>query len=106
MPSARIQGFFGARGNLVRMQIMQAELVDQGFLHFFVHDEVARHVDPAAFVVHRARQMAIDVDGLAVRAVTGKVGNVVLAIELPDPAQDGIHRAVQHQAGNVPIRNS
>jgi len=87
------------------MKVMQAKLVDQGLFDFLVHDQVAVDLDLAALVGHRARQMPVDIDRLAVDAVAGEVRYVVGPVEFLDPPQDGIQGTVEHQAGNVPVRN-
>jgi hypothetical protein len=46
------QRLFGAGGDLVGMQVVQAELVDQGFLDFLVHDEVAGGASPYSQAPH------------------------------------------------------
>ena len=48
--------------------------------------------------------MPIDVDGLTVLTVTREIGNVVLAIEFLHSAQDRVERPVEHEVGDVPLR--
>ena len=93
----------GAGGDLVGVQVMQAELVDQRLLDLLVQDQKSIGVDLAAAKRHRARHVAVDIDGLAVVAVAGEIGDVVLAVEVLDPAHHRIERAVQHQARHVPL---
>ncbi len=93
----------GARGDLMGVQVVQVELIDQRLLHLLVQDEVAVGVDVAAVIAERRRHVAVDVDDLAVVAVAGEIGDVVLAIEVLDPAHDGIERAVHHQGRDVPF---
>ena len=95
----------GARGDLMGVQVMQVELIDQRLLHLLVQDEIAVGVDVAAVIAERRRHVTVDIDGLAVLAVAGEVGDVVLAIEALDPAHDGIERAVHHQGRDVPFGN-
>ena len=97
-------GLLGARRDLMRMEVMQVELIDQGFLDFLVQDQEAIGVDVPSAVAQRRRHVAVDVDRLAVPAVAGEVGDVVLAIEILDPAHHRIERPVHHQARNVPFR--
>ena len=56
---------------------------------------------PRNFIV--LRHVAVDVDGLAVVAVAGEIRNVVIAVELLDPPHDGVERAIDHQARDVPF---
>ena len=72
-----------ARGDLVGVQIVQAELVDQGFLDLLVQDQKSIGRRLAAAKLHAARHVAVDIDGLAVVAVAGEVGNIVRAVETP-----------------------
>ena len=53
----------------------------------------------------RRRQMTVDVDGLAILAVAREVGDVVPTIQ-GDATENRIERAVEHQAGNVPVRKT
>ena len=41
--------------------------------------------------------MAVDIDGLAVLAVAGEVGDIVLAVEFRHAPDDGVERAVEHE---------
>jgi hypothetical protein len=42
--------------------------------------------------------MPIDVDSLAVAAVSGKIWNVVAPVELSNLANHGVERAIHHEA--------
>src|SRR5262249_23817790 len=97
---------FGARSNLVRMQIMQPELIDQRLFHLFMQDQEAIGIHVATFDLQSARHMAIDVDSLPVDAVTREVRDIVIAIELLDSPHNGVERAVEHQVGNVQLWKS
>ena len=85
------------------VQVMQAELVDQRLLDLLVQNQETIGINFAAAKLHRARHVAVDIDGLAVVAVAGEIGDVVFAIECLDPPHDGIERAIQHQARDVPL---
>ncbi len=98
-------GFLGPSGDLVGMQVVQAELVDQGFFDLLMHDQIAVDLDLAALVRHHARQVPVDIDGLAIDAVAGQVRDVVGPVELLHSSQDGIQGPIQHQARNVPVRD-
>src|SRR5690348_17326725 len=83
---------------------MQAELVDQRLLDFLVHDQESVDFDGVPAIFEMGRQMAVDVDRLAIHAVAREVGDVVAAVELLHAAQDGVECAIQHQAGHEPVR--
>ena len=85
------------------VKVMQPELIDQRLFHLLVKNEKAVGVDRAPLEFERSRHMPVDVDGLAVLAVAGEIGNVVPAIEL-DAAQDRIERPIEHEIGDVPLR--
>ena len=96
-------GLFGARCDLVRVEIAQPEVIHQRFLDRLVQDEKGIGLDPAPAKCERLRHMPIDVDGLATLAVAGEIGNVVLTIELLDLAHHGIERAFHHEARYIPL---
>jgi hypothetical protein len=96
-------GLLGPRRNLMRMQVVQPELIDQGLFHFLVQDEKAVSLDRAPAHFELARHAPVNVDGLTILAVACKIGNVVFAIELLHPAQDRIERSVEHEVGDVPL---
>ena len=96
----------GAGRDLMSVQIVQAELIDQRLLDFFVEDEKAIGLDGAATKFERPRHVPVDIDRLAVEAVAGQIGNVVLAVEFPDPPHDRVQRALHHQARDIPFRQS
>jgi len=91
------RSLLGTGGDLMGMQIVQVELLDQRLLHLFMQDQVTIGIDIAAVITERRRHVTIDIDGLAVLAVAGEVGNVVFAIEYLGSAHDGVERAVHHQ---------
>ncbi len=97
-------GLLGAGRDLVCVQIVQVELIDQGLLDLLVQDEVAVGVHLAPRILKGGGHVAVDVDRLAVPAVAGEIGNVVLAVESLDPAHHRIEGTVEHQARNVPFR--
>ena len=84
------RGFFGTRRDLMSVQIMQPKLVDQGLFHLLMQDQEAIHLDDATPKGESFWQMTIDIDRLAVLAVACEIGDIVFAIELLDPAQDGV----------------
>src|SRR5580704_16584115 len=90
----------------MRMQIMQAELIDERLLDFFMENEEAVGVDGTAAKLEELWHVAVDVNGLAVEAVAGEIGNIVLAVEIFHAPADRIERAVHHQARNIPLRQS
>ncbi len=100
------RGLFGPRRDLMGVQVMQVQLIDQRLLDLFMEQQKAIGIDLAALVFHLARQMTIDVDRLAVLGIAGHIRNVVLAIELLDPARHGIERAIHHQARDIPVRHA
>ena len=55
---------------------------------------------------HRLERTAVDVDRLAIDALAGEVRHVVSPVELLDAAQYRVECTIEHQAGNVPVRNS
>src|SRR5262249_31725593 len=57
----------------------------------------------AAAELERLRHVAVDVDRLAVLAVAGEIGDVVVAVEVLDAANDGVERAIEHQARDIPF---
>src|SRR5439155_327549 len=79
---------------LVCVQVMQVELIDQRFFNLLMQNQIAVGVDVAAVVMHHLRHVPVDVDGLAVSAVAGEIGDIVLAVEILDAAHDRIERAV------------
>ena len=66
-------GLLGAGRDLMGVQIVQAELIDQRLLDFFVEDEKAIGLDRAATKFERPRHVPVDIDRLAVEAVAGRV---------------------------------
>jgi hypothetical protein len=88
------------------MQVMQAELIDQGLLDFLMQDEKAVGLDAAAAQPKRARHVAVDIDRLAVEAIASEIRNIVRAVELSDPPHHGVKRAIHHQARDIPFRQS
>ena len=93
----------GPGGDLMSMQVMQVELIDQRLLDLLMQDEKAVGVDLAPAEFHRLGHVPIDIDRLSVLAVAGQIGDVVGAIELLDPAHDGVERAIEHQARDEPF---
>src|ERR1700730_9245272 len=83
----QIVRLLGACGDLMGVKVMQPELIDQRLFHLLVKNEKAVGADRARLEFERSRHMPVDVDGLAVLAVAGEIGNVVPAIEL-DATQD------------------
>src|ERR1700724_3023561 len=49
--------------------------------------------------------MPVDVDSLAIAAISGKIWNVVTPIELYNLANDGVERTIHHKARHIPFRN-
>src|SRR3984893_3626350 len=49
--------------------------------------------------------MPVDVDSLAIAAISGKIWNVVTPIELYNLANDGVERAIHHKARHIPFRH-
>ena len=66
-------GLLGAGRDLMSVQIVQAELIDQRLLDFFVEDEKAIGLDRAATKFERPRHVPVDIDRLAVEAVAGQI---------------------------------
>ena len=97
-PHAVETALFGARGDLVRMQIMQIELIDQCLLDFFVHDQESIDLDLAAFVGHRLGQVTIDIDRFSILTIAGEIRDIVRPVEFLHAPQDGVQRAVEHEA--------
>src|SRR5262249_32631471 len=56
-------GLLGARGDLMRVQVVKPELIDKRLFDFLVQDQVAVGVDCAASITHCLRHVPIDVDG-------------------------------------------
>ena len=93
----------GARRDLMGVLVMEIEMVDQRLLDLLVQQQIAVDRDVAAAVAEGRRQMAIDIDALAVAAVAGEIGNVVRAVDRADAVSDGVQRPVEHQARNVSV---
>src|ERR1700730_4138169 len=49
--------------------------------------------------------MPVDVDSIAIAAISGKIWNVVTPIELYNLANDGVERAIHHKARHIPFRH-
>ena len=96
----------GARRDLVRVLIVEIEMVDQRLLDLLVQQQIAVDRDVAAAIAERRRQMAVDVDAFAVEAVAGEIGNVVLAVDRTDAARERVERAVEHQARDISVGNA
>ena len=79
-PGRAYRRLFGPRGDLMRMQIVQAELIDQRLFDFLVEDEKPVGFDDTPVEFERLRHVPIDIDYLAVEAVARQIGNVVLAV--------------------------
>src|SRR5580698_6875750 len=103
-PGRAYRRLLGARGDLMGMKVMQAELIDQRLLDLLMQDEKAIGVDLAAAEFEELRHVTIDIDRLAVEAVAGEVGNIVAAVEILDAPADRVERAIHHQARDVPLR--
>jgi len=101
MPAARTAG-----RNLMRMKIVQAELIDQRLLDFFMQDEKTVGLDAAAAIFEGARHVSVDIDGLAVQAVAGEIRNIVRSVEFLDAPRHRVQRAIHHQARYIPFRHS
>ena len=93
----------GPRRDLVGVQIMKMELVDQGFFDLLVQDKVAVGIDLAPVIRHRLRHVTVDIDGLAINAVAGDIGDVVAPVDFLGAANDCIECAVHHQVRHVPF---
>jgi hypothetical protein len=99
------RGLFGACRNLVRMQVAQAELIYQGLFDRLMQNEEAIGIDPAGAKCERPRHMPIDVDRIAIAAISGEIRNVVPPVELFDLANHGVERAIHHEARHIPFRH-
>jgi hypothetical protein len=87
-------GLLNTGRNLMRMEVVEIELVDHRFLHFFMQDEEAVCFDCSALLFERRRHMAVDVNDRAVYVVACKVGNIVFAVEFFEASNDRVKRTL------------
>src|SRR5439155_21747136 len=87
---------FRTDGYLMSMEIVQAQLVQQRLFHDLVREE--KRLDP-----HRLRQpakcprqVAIDEDGISVHAITGDIGDVVIATDDANAPANCFYRVQQY----------
>jgi hypothetical protein len=59
------------------MQVAQAEVIYQGLFDRLMQNEEAIGIDPAGLKCEPFRHMPIDVDSLAIAAISGEIWNVV-----------------------------
>src|SRR4051794_23352296 len=87
---------FSPKRNLMSMQIVEAQFVQKSLLDDFVGQK--EEVYPNGFhqPTKTARQMSIDEYCVAINAIAGDVGNVVLAIDDPNSPTNGSNRIEQH----------
>src|SRR5205823_661151 len=84
---------FGANRDLVRVQIVQVELVQQRLLADLMSDETWRDVDPRGPAAARPGHVAIDIDSIPVFAVAGTVTDILGVAALASALQEPPVRA-------------
>jgi hypothetical protein len=92
---------FGANGDLMGVEVMQAQFVKQRFFDDLVGEQKWVDAHGLGQLAKRLRQMAIDEDGMTVGAVAGDVGNIVLAAHSPDPPADRSDNVEQNRIINI-----
>jgi hypothetical protein len=89
------RGLLGAKGDLMGVLIVQAELVEEALFDRLVQDQEAIDLDAPAAAGERFGQMPVDVNGFAVAAIPGQIRDIVIAVEF-DALEDLRHRMAQH----------
>jgi len=71
-----------------------------------MQNEEAIGIDPAGLKCEPLRHMPIDVDSLAIAAISGEIWNVVTPVELYNLANHGVERTIHHEARHIPFRHA
>jgi hypothetical protein len=80
----------------MRMQIVQAKFIEQCLLHNLVREQEGLDPDGLHQPPKRTGKMAVDEHRMAVLAVAGDVGNVVIAVDYAHALTNGLDRVEQN----------
>src|SRR5215211_4719732 len=95
------RGLLAADRDLMRMQIVRAELVQERLLDDLMGEEEGRDIDALGPGAERTRKVAVDVDSTCIHAVAGNVRDIVAVVDFADAPAQRLDHIAHGLIGNI-----